>query len=151
LATKWHTREYIRQVERTTEAKLDALCDRIVNDIRRDMKGPKTGKPGKQTTASAPGESPAAQTGHLRRNISHHKSGRLRQKLGTNIRYGLDLELGTKPHTITAKGKALAWKGADGEAVFAKSVQHPGVKPRPWLRPALGRARVNFRQLWKDK
>jgi hypothetical protein len=62
----------------------------------------------------------------------------------------LDLELGTKPHTIRAKGKTLAWKGEDGEMVFARSVKHPGIKARPWLRPALVRARVQFRQLWGD-
>jgi hypothetical protein len=41
--------------------------------------------------------------------------------LGTNVPYGLYTELGTKK-----------------------------MAARPWLRPALVRARVQFRQLWGD-
>jgi hypothetical protein len=122
LGVKWHGREYIRQVERTAEQKLSAFCNRICDDIKRDMAKPKSGKPGKNTTASAPGESPARQTGLLVRSIVHKRSGKMREKLGTGIKYGLYLELSTKK-----------------------------MAARPWLRPALSRARANFRQLWKDK
>lgn len=122
LAVKWHGREYIRQTERTAEQKLSSFCDRICTDIKRDMTKPKSGKQGKQTTASAPGESPARQTGHLVGSITHKRIGKMREKLGTSIPYGLYLELSTKK-----------------------------MAARPWLRPALSRARANFRQLWKDK
>ena len=47
------------------------------------------------------------------------------------------LEYGTAAHKITAKkGKGLFFGG-----LFVKGVQHPGARPKPFLRPALdGRA-----------
>lgn len=80
------------------------------------------------------------------------RSGRLRKsiRVGTKLRggvaqasvtvgpkkgdkrpfYGPFLEFGTKAHTIKAtKGKALA--------VGVSSVHHPGVRPRPFMRPAI--------------
>jgi HK97 gp10 family phage protein len=44
------------------------------------------------------------------------------------------LELGAKPHEI--KGNPLVFKGRRGK-VITLSVQHPGIEPRPFLRPAL--------------
>lgn len=44
------------------------------------------------------------------------------------------LEFGTRPHTITAKkGGALLIAGS----TFITSVEHPGSRPHPFLRPAL--------------
>lgn len=48
------------------------------------------------------------------------------------------LEYGVRPHTITARGKG--WLSFGG--IFAKSVEHPGIRPRPHFRPALDRAGV---------
>ena len=122
MAVRWHGRQFTEKMMRTAEQRLSSFCDRICNDIKRDMAKPKSGKQGKQTTASAPGESPARQTRLLVGSIVHKRSGKLREKLGTNIKYGLPLELGTKK-----------------------------MAARPWLRPALSRAKANFRQLWKNK
>lgn len=53
--------------------------------------------------------------------------------------YSVFMEFGEKPHTIQANNaKALAFK-INGQTVFAKSVQHPGI-PRgrySFLRPAV--------------
>lgn len=47
------------------------------------------------------------------------------------------LEYGTRPHRITAKNaRALRWMGPSGP-IFAKSVNHPGTRARPWLAPAI--------------
>lgn len=43
------------------------------------------------------------------------------------------LEFGTKPHTITAKNR----KGLSFGGLFFQSVDHPGAKMHPFLRPAL--------------
>lgn len=44
------------------------------------------------------------------------------------------IELGSAPHVIRAKNKkALFWEGADHPV---RSVNHPGTRPRPVLRPA---------------
>lgn len=43
------------------------------------------------------------------------------------------VEFGTKAHRISAKDKG--WLSFGG--LFAKSVQHPGARPKPFMRPAL--------------
>jgi HK97 gp10 family phage protein len=43
------------------------------------------------------------------------------------------VEFGTRAHNIAAKKPG--WLSFAG--IFAKSVQHPGAKPRPFIRPAL--------------
>jgi HK97 gp10 family phage protein len=43
------------------------------------------------------------------------------------------VELGTRAHNIAARGKG--WLSFMN--VFAKSVDHPGARPRPFMRPAL--------------
>lgn len=81
----------------------------------------------------------------------HSVSGELAKglKIGTNSRGGVVtctlkakgphgyiakwIEYGTRPHTITARDRA----GLSFGGVFFQSVQHPGTKPRPFLRPAL--------------
>lgn len=46
------------------------------------------------------------------------------------------VEFGTGEHRIEAEGKTLAWS-AGGSAVFARSVDHPGAKAKPFIRPAV--------------
>jgi hypothetical protein len=50
--------------------------------------------------------------------------------------YPVGLELGTRPHTITSHGD-YPLRSRDGR-IFGRSVQHPGTKPYPWCRAALG-------------
>lgn len=119
---KWHGDKVKSDFEALADKRLDVLCEKIVTDIKRDMGRPKTGKPGRQTTASREGESPAVQTGHLRRSLTHYRVDKGKQRLGTGVEYGLYLELGTNK-----------------------------MKARPWLRPALQRAAISFRQLWGGK
>lgn len=101
-------------------------------------------------------------TGRLKRSITIGKPYKVRGKykyaidVGTNVEYAAAQELGSgihaegggKPYPIyPVKKKALAfvWPGAPagmsideetGKVVLA-SVMHPGVKPQPYLRPAL--------------
>ncbi|RSN12810.1 hypothetical protein DMB42_11570 [Nonomuraea sp. WAC 01424] len=62
---------------------------------------------------------------------------------GPTASYGADVEFGTQPHEIRAKGvdaggaKALIWEGA---AHPVRSVQHPGTAPQPYMRPAFEKA-----------
>jgi phage gpG-like protein len=81
---------------------------------------------------------PRVNTGRLRASITHRvfssPSGAFAE-VGTNVEYAAFVEYGTGPHTITARNKqALYWKGA---AHPVRSVQHPGNRPYPFLRPAL--------------
>ena len=49
---------------------------------------------------------------------------------------------GTRPHPIVPKRKkVLAWiPRGSGRAIYARSVNHPGTKARPWLRESLDEA-----------
>ena len=52
--------------------------------------------------------------------------------IGSKVPYEVFQSLGTKPYTIRpVNAKALAFTGADGRTRLAKSVHHPGLKPRP--------------------
>jgi HK97 gp10 family phage protein len=100
-------------------------------------------------------------TGRLKRSITHgkpYKRGRTGWAIdvGTNVEYaraqelgsGIHAEGGGQPYPIRpVKKKALAFVWPDapahikpspetGKVVLAK-VMHPGVKPQPYLRPAL--------------
>lgn len=47
--------------------------------------------------------------------------------------YAAAVHEGSRPHTITPKrAKFLSW-GQGATRVFARSVEHPGAKARPWL------------------
>ena len=63
-------------------------------------------------------------------------------RVGTNVKYGYYLEVGTSGHTIKPGPKGfLAWKTPDGTWAFTrKPVVIPPLKPRPFLRPALDEA-----------
>lgn len=51
--------------------------------------------------------------------------------------YAKWVEYGTGEHRIeAADGKTLAW-GAGGSTVFTRSVDHPGAKAKPFMRPAV--------------
>lgn len=56
-------------------------------------------------------------------------------------------EFGTAPHIIEPKvpGGVLVFQGRDGTMVYAAYVNHPGTRPRPFLRPAFERAPAYFR------
>lgn len=52
--------------------------------------------------------------------------------------YAAAVHDGTRPHVIRAKnGKALAFPGSNGQTIFRRSVNHPGTRPRPFLRNAV--------------
>lgn len=88
---------------------------------------------------------------NLARQLVHVKTGRLRASIttegvkasgdglsvtvGTNVVYAPFVEYGTPAHVILpVTKKALYWTGADHPV---RSVNHPGSKAYPYLRPAL--------------
>lgn len=61
------------------------------------------------------------------------RGGQVTATIYTKVFYARFVEGGTKPHEIRARdGGALAFGG-----IFHSSVQHPGAKARPFMRPAL--------------
>lgn len=89
---------------------------------------------------SKPGEPPRTDTGKLRQSI--FSSSDRRQMLavvGTALKYGVYLELGTRPGPpiVPRRKKMLAFGGIDASGqwgwVFARRVRHPGMRPRPYM------------------
>jgi phage gpG-like protein len=114
------------------------------------------------------------QTGRLRQSIQTAvEEGGQRGRIGTNVEYAAIHEYGgqTKPHVITARGKALrfvsprfvgpvkltakgklAKRQTAGSIVFARKVSHPGstIPARPFLRPALRDSQEEIKAILKS-
>ena len=60
--------------------------------------------------------------------------------------YAADVEYGTRPHVITAKNARVL---TDGKNFFGKTVNHPGTKAQPYLRPALLENKTKILRLWR--
>ena len=77
-------------------------------------------------------------TGRLRSSIVSRVEGggrSLGYVVGSNVSYAAAVEFGTSPHVIKPRYKqALFWPGA---AHPVASVNHPGTRAQPFLRPAI--------------
>jgi HK97 gp10 family phage protein len=110
---------------------LDALPVKIEKNIMRSAlrQGAKVIQ--QQAIANVP-----VQSGELRKSLkigTRVRGGTVTAAVKTKVFYAKFVEFGTKAHFITARKKG--WLSFGG--IFAKSVQHPGSRPRPFLRPAL--------------
>ncbi|WIC88818.1 minor capsid protein [Streptomyces phage OnionKnight] len=85
-------------------------------------------------------------TGRLRSSIVSRAetSGRTAgYVIGTNVNYAAAVEYGTSPHVIKPVNKrALYWPGA---AHPVASVNHPGTRAQPFMRPAIEMTEIFFR------
>lgn len=75
-------------------------------------------------------------TGELRDSIRYIQSSDLKVVIGSfGVGHAVFVNEGTRPHVIRAKGAALTFT-IQGRRVFAKSVQHPGTEPNPFMNRA---------------
>lgn len=82
----------------------------------------------------------AVKTGTLRRSIGMDVTA-----AGTTItlsvfakaKHASFVEQGTRPHVIMPRKARVLRFQSGGKTVFAMRVNHPGTKPRPFLRPAV--------------
>lgn len=77
-------------------------------------------------------------TGRLAGSITHNISG-LTSRIGPSVGYGLFVERGRRPGTPPPVGAVAGWaarKGID-PYVLARAIGRKGVRPRPFLVPAL--------------
>lgn len=93
-----------------------------------------------RTTRRASGEVLHVRSGHLRRSIGpptvQETTAGAEGELAVTAKYAPFQEYGTRPHRIVARrGKALRFF-VGGKAVFARSVNHPGLRPRPFFGPS---------------
>lgn len=97
-------------------------------------------------------------TGHARQGIHGGAERRGEEAilyLAHTVRYGQWLELGSPPHVIRAKTKkGLFWGAAraDGKPLIVRSVNHPGTKARPIIRPTIERnlpaLKADIKRIW---
>jgi len=79
-------------------------------------------------------------TGLLRRSIAKEVKVGNREVsaiVGTNVNYAGYVEEGTRPHKIRPSNKRFLRFVIGGKVIFAKEVNHPGSKAKPYLVPAL--------------
>lgn len=74
-------------------------------------------------------------TGKLRQSIAI-KVENEKVTIGPNTEYDEFVEFGTRPHKITAKNKKALSFTVGGTKVVVKSVNHPGTRAKPYVRPA---------------
>jgi hypothetical protein len=116
-----------RELNTAMRLRVQDAVDRATHTLQLGMKQmlsqPGRGRMGKQTRASAPGQPPAAQTGHLRGSVqvdlSRLREANPRGRAGTNVMYGLFLEMGTRK-----------------------------MAPRPWARPTARKLRASIRRMF---
>lgn len=107
---------------------------------------------------------PYTRTGRLRASIQKSVEGQT-VRIGTNVEYAPYVEYGTKPHKILPRyKKALAWpatgqtaaglgrgpqgtKKKSGSLTVRKSVNHPGSKPRHFMKKAFDEHKDEARDL----
>lgn len=109
----------------------------VGRDLRR--KAERVTQEAKRLCPVSPHGSGENRSGHLRSSIGmdlgRDERG-LYAQIGTNVEYGLFVELGTRPHVIESKGPWPLRNRRTGE-VFGRRVRHPGTTAQPFLRPAL--------------
>jgi hypothetical protein len=72
--------------------------------------------------------------------------------VGTNVKYGKWQEFGIPhPWIIRAHGDGMLHFNIGGVDIFRKQVRHPGLKPRPWLRPALLSVAPTFKAIMTEE
>lgn len=114
------------------EQHLDRIAREVAGQVAEDV--------AKDANATAP-----RYTGDLAGSYVYRQVRRLTWRVGSHLDYARYVELGTRPHKITARlKKALRFSvgGQFGPFAVRRSVNHPGAAAQPHLRPALYRRRT---------
>lgn len=95
----------------------------------------------RRTTRRASGDVLKVRTGHLRRTIGpptvQETPTGVTGELVVRAKYAPYLEHGTKPYRIyPRRAAALRFLDRFGKVRFATSVNHPGLRPRPFFHPS---------------
>lgn len=94
-----------------------------------------------RATRRASGDVIKVRTGHLRRTIGpptvQETATGATGELTVRAKYAPHLEYGTRPYRIVPRrGQALRFVDGSGKIRFAKAVNHPGLRPRPFFAPS---------------
>lgn len=118
---KWRGRQIEQQVKDKLNDNIGGTLNFLERYIKKSISKPKSGTkyPGMQVASSKAGEPPASQTGTLMRSITTEQDKQnIAGIVGTNVKYGKWLELGTK-----------------------------NIKPRPFLRPSIEENKIKIRDM----
>lgn len=97
----WNGDGIRREAQREARRRLNAAAITVQDHAKRllSVAGTAPGRSGGRrvygATRSAPGEPPRKQTGRLRASVAREVDG-LTARVGTNVKYGLHLEIGTR-------------------------------------------------------
>lgn len=109
----WRGDQVMADVDGMVSRRLDAAAIIVVAKAKASMREPKSGVPGPKRTRSAAGEAPASQLDTLRNSIARDAPSQLTRRVGTNLDYGLFLELGTKKMAARPWLEVALWASAD--------------------------------------
>ncbi len=109
----WRGDEVIDAVDGMVSQRLDAAAILVVAEAKSRMAEPKSGVAGPKRTRSAPGEAPAPQLDFLRNSVTSDAPNELTRRVGTNLDYGLFLEVGTKTIRPRPWLEVSLWANAD--------------------------------------
>lgn len=84
--------------------------------------------------------------GNLRQSIKTYIDP-LRGRVAAEAKYAAAVEMGTSPHIIRAHGKTLANRRTG--QFFGKTVQHPGTRAQPFMRPAVDDSKPEMVQFFR--
>jgi len=116
----WRGDQVLADVGGMVSERLDSAAIIVVAKAKKSMRDPKSGVAGPKRTRSAAGEAPASQLDTLRNSIGRDAPNATTRRVGTNLDYGLFLEVGTKT-----------------------------IRPRPWLEVALWASADKIKRLFK--
>ena len=93
-------------------------------------------------------------TGYYLRSIKYRREGRLSGSVASTSRVAVYLEVGARPHRITARRKRVLRFVSHGATLFRRSVFHPGNPPyeifKKGLKSVEGKLKDVINQAYKD-
>ena len=95
---EWHGAGVLADVNALVSQRLDRAAIMVQTEARQSIRAPKSGKTrGARAIRSAPGEAPASQHAlGLLTSVHRDAPSELTRRVGTNLDYGLFLEVGTR-------------------------------------------------------
>lgn len=96
----WYGKKVQAKLQRNMDKAMRKTAIAIVNTAKTLMREPKSGREpvgrAMKTRASAPGQAPAVQTGQLRGSLATERVAEKHYRVGTGLKKGKHLELGTR-------------------------------------------------------
>lgn len=175
MGVRWEGRsdEFLAKVDKAAEKALFRACGVLVQGVQDGMPGAgasvlagtggDTGTAAKYTSSS-PGNPPGVRNASgLKNSIRQERVGKLKRRVGTNVKYARIHELGGTinhpggtPYKIVGPGRAVFVKKSEALPGMKRTRPHPiTIPPRPFLKPGLAKSRkqmgIKFAKTFKKE